>query len=61
MHEEKVHTFQAMSTSSVEQLHMGVWDHQQKWRLSSPISAGPGIQKLLLLKHPLSLQANQSA
>lgn len=56
-----MHTFQGVNTSSLEQHHMRVWDHQRRWRLASPISSDPDIQKLPPLMHLLYLQANQSA
>lgn len=58
---KKMLTFQAMSTFSAKQLHMGVLDHQWRWRLPSPISSDPGIQKPPPSVHLLSLRANQSA
>jgi hypothetical protein len=54
-------TFQAMSTYSAKQRRMGVLDHRWKWRLASPISSDPDIQKMLLVVHLISLQANRSA
>jgi hypothetical protein len=54
-------TFQAMSTYSAKQRRMGVLDHRWKWRLASPISSDPDIQKMLLVMHLISLQANRNA
>lgn len=61
MQRKSLHTFQAICTSSLVQIHMGGRDHQQKRTLAFPISLGPGTQKQPLLMHLLSLQANQSA
>jgi hypothetical protein len=58
---KKMLTFQAMSTFSAKHPRMEVWDHRRIWRLVSPISSDPDIQKMLPVVHLISLQANQSA